>query len=427
MTEMPLKSTGKKRLAWMTALLLVGVAANIGVYLTRDQRDFYYPSTYKTLYVPSDIPALTGTHIVVRGHVEFQIQGGDTPNQWIITDDTGETYSSAGSYPVVKLKDYRHSYELEPQGGSAPAKKVTIQFGYYPSEYYKKGGRTQPDNYWLVAASIPVGQFKRYPLSFWASDYSDIDQADRDEARRILREDVGVGETDDTVAKIEKIGCWLITKWQGCSGTPSDSIEKEHSPLKIFQRVLSGQGKIWCSQHALIYHFFANMAGMPTRLVSLAGRIDNVITTGHAFTETFIPEQGIWAKVDASLNKLLIFNPEGRPLNCADFYHAVLSGNTQALTIRACVDGNVVSLPYTQETGTDSYYYSYGSHLVFRPARARNQSKIAKYLFQPDFAYSQDASRLYRVYWLRRLLFLAGAVVLILWIAALWRYFRRKR
>ncbi len=427
MIELPLKSTGKKRLAWLTALFLVGVAANIGVYLTRDQRDFYYPSTHKTLYVPSDISALTGTRVVERGHVEFRIQSSDTPSQWKITDDAGETYNSVGRYPVVKLKDYRHSYELEPLGGSIPGKKMIIQFGYYPSEYYKKGGRTQPDNYWLVSASIPVGQFKRYPLSFWASDYSDIDQADRDEARRILREDIGVGNADNTVAKIEKIGCWLITQWQGCSGTPSDSIEKERSPLKIFQSVLSGQGKIWCSQHALIYHFFANMAGMPTRLVSLAGRIDNVITTGHAFAETFIPEQGIWAKVDASLNKLLILDPEGRPLNCADFYQAVLSGNVQALTARTCRDGAVVSLPYVEGMDADSYYYSYGSHLVFRPARARNQSKIAKYLFQPDFAYSLDASRLIRVYWLRRGLFLLGGIIFVLWAAALWRYFKHRR
>jgi hypothetical protein len=427
MAEPSRKTTGKKRLAWLTAFFLIGAAANIGVYLGRDQRDSFYPSTYKTLYVPSDISVLTGTGIVERGHVEFRIQGGDVPNQWKVTDDTGESYSSAGRYPVVKLKDYRHSYELEPLGGSARGKKTTIQFGYYPSEYYKKGGRTQPDNYWLVSASIPVGQFKRYPLSFWASSYSDIDPADRDEARRILREEIAVGDADDTVAKIEKIGCWLITKWQGCSGTPSDSIEKERSPLKILQSVLRGQGKIWCSQHALIYHFFANMAGMPTRLVSLAGRVDNVITTGHAFAETFIAEQGIWAKVDTSLNKLLILNPEGRPLNCADFYHAVLSGNVQALTARTCRDGAVVSLPYTGGMDADSYYYSYGSHLVIRPARARNQSKIAKYLFQPDFAYSLDASQLFRVYWIRRGLFLAGIIILVLWVAAIWRYFGRRR
>jgi hypothetical protein len=427
MAEPSRGTTGKKRLAWLTALFIVGAAANIAVYLGRDQRDSYYPSSYKTLYVPSDIPVLAGTRVVERGHVEFQIQGKDAPNQWKITDDTGASYSTPGRYPVVKLKDYRHSYELEPLGRPAPGKKTTIQFGYYPSEYYKKGGRTQPDNYWLVSASIPVGKFKRYPLPFWASAYSDIDPADRNEARRILREEIGVGDADDTVAKIEKIGCWLITRWQGCSGTPNDSIEKERSPLKIFQKVVSGQGKIWCSQHALIYHFFANMAGMPTRLVSLAGRVDNVITTGHAFAETFIPEQGIWAKVDASLNKLLILNSEGRPLNCADFYHAVLSGNVQALTARTCRDGAVVSLPYTEGMDADSDYYSYGSHLVFRPARARNQGKFAKYLFQPDFAYSLDASHLSKVYRLRRLLFLAGVIVLILWIAALWRYFRRRR
>ena len=411
---------------WLTVLFILGIAGNVALYLTRDKRDAYYPATYKTLYVPSDVPALTGTRIVARGRVELVVPSKAVYESWTVTDDTGETYTTTGRYPVIKLKDYRHSYDVRPLGTAGPGPKMTFDFGYYPSEYYKKGGRTQPDNYWLVSASIPVGKFARYPLSFWASDYADIDAADREEARRMIREDMGVADADPTVTKIEKIGCWLITRYKGCAGTPSDVIEKTRSPLKILKMVLAGEGKIWCSQHALIYHFFANMAGLPTRLLSLAGRVDTVITTGHAFAETFIPELGTWAKVDVSLNKLFILNPAGQPLGSADVYQAINSGNIEGLTARVCRDGAAVYEPYAGGNENDSYYYSYGAHLVYRPGRARTESQVVRYLFAPDLAYSLDASALRHVHDLRRAVFGLWALITVLWIVAFVRYIARK-
>ncbi len=408
----------------LTVLFILGIAANVALYLTRDKRDSYYPATYKTLYVPSDVPALTGTRIVERGRVELIVPSKTVYESWKVTDDTGESTTTTGKYPVVKLKDYRHSYEVEPQGAAGP--KMTFNFGYYPSEYYKKGGRTQADNYWLVSASIPVGKFARRPLAYWASDYGHIDAADREEARRMLREDMGVVDADPTMAKIEKIGCWLITNWKGRGGTPSDVIEKTESPLKILKMVLAGEGKIWCSQHALIYHFFANMAGLPTRLMSLAGRVDTVITTGHAFAETFIPELGAWAKVDVSLNKLFILDPDGQPLTSADVHHAINSGNIQALTARVCRDGAAVSEPYARENDNDSYYFSYGAHLVYRLGSGRTRGQLARYLFKPDSAYSLDASALRCTYDLRRAAFGAWALIALLWVIALVRFAVKK-
>jgi hypothetical protein len=411
---------------WLTVIFILGLAANVALYLTRDKRDSYYPATYKTLYVPSDVPALTGTRIVERGRVELIVPSETIHDSWKVTDDTGETTTTAGKYPVVKLKDHRHKYDVEPEPAGAPGSRMTFDFGYYPSEYYKKGGRTQADNYWLVSASIPVGKFARRPLAFWASDYGDLDPADREEARRMLREEMGVADSDPTVTKIEKIGCWLITRYKGCAGTPSDVIEKTKSPLKILKMVLAGEGKIWCSQHALIYHFFANMAGLPTRLLSLAGRVDTVITTGHAFAETFIPELGTWAKVDVSLNKLFILNPDGRPLGSADVHHAINSGNIQSLTARVCRDGAAVYEPYAGGNDNDSYYYSYGAHLVYRLGQGRTRSQIVRYLFKPDLAYSLDASALRRTYDFRRAAFGAWALITLLWAVALVRFIFRK-
>ena len=404
----------KKWVLGMSLLFLAATIANAVFFLASDKRDFYCPVTYKTLYVPADVPVLAGTRIVERGKVELRIEGAHSPARWKITDDTGESYSNDGPFPIVRLKEYKHTYELEAEGGAAAAPKISVMFGYYPSEYYKKGDRTQPDNYWIVSASIPMGKFRRLPLSFWSDPYNYIDAADREEAKRMLQDEIGLSDTDKTQTKIEKIACRLITKWKDCTGTPSDVIEKERSPLRILKMVLNGEGKIWCAQHALIYHFFANMAGLPTRLISLAGRIDTVITTGHAFTETFIPELGIWAKVDPSLNKLLILNSAGRPLGSADVYNAIVSGNISGLTARACRDEAAVTVPYSEVSGDDGYYFSPGAHLVFRRPGSGARGWLVHYLFKPDFAYSLDASPLRRAYDWRRALFITWCASIVL-------------
>jgi hypothetical protein len=414
----------KKRVFCIGLVFLAATLANVLFFLASDKRDSYYPATYKYLYVPTDVPVLAGMRIVERGKVELQIKSPEMPARWKITDDTGEAYTTEGSFPTVRLKEYKHTYEIEAGGGASAAPKISVTFGYYPSEYYKKGGRTQPDNYWIVSASIPMGKFPQHPLSFWSDTYDYIDEADREEARRILKDEIGLLETDGTPARIEKIACWLITKWKDCAGTPSDAIEKERSPLRILRMVLNGEGKIWCAQHALIYHFFANMAGLPTRLISLAGRVDNVITTGHAFTETFIPELGIWVKVDPSLNKLLMLNSAGRPLGSADVFNAIVGGNISGLTARACRDGAAVSIPYADVSADDGYYYSPGAHLVFRRPHSGVRGWLVRYLFQPDFAYSLDASPLRRAYDWRRALFLTWCAALLLLGFALLRQAR---
>lgn len=189
----------------------------------------------------------------------------------------------------------------------------------------------------------------------------------------------------------------------------------------------AGRGKIWCSQHAKIYGFFANLAGLPTRLISLAGRIDNVITTGHAFAESYLADSGTWAKVDTSLNKLLVLNSAGRPLNSAEVYQAIVAGHLEGLTVRALREGIIVSEPYADGAAADAFYFTPGANLVYHPARARTQSALAGYLFQPEYTYSLDASLQGGLYARRRVLFALWALSAILAVGAAVGRSRRDR
>ncbi len=412
---------GKSRtpIAAAALLFLALAAANAWLFFARDKRDGYVPASYKELYVPADVPALTGLGIPGRARVELRIEMSSPPPAWTVSDDTGAAYEVRGRFPVLALRDQKHRYAVTPLGAPSPSRTFHFEFGYYSSDYYKKGGRTQKDNNWLVSADVPVGRFARRPLSFWAADYRDLEPADLEEARRLIRAEAGIAPAENEVSKIEKLAAWLIARWTGQAGTPDDAIEAERSPLRIFQRVVAGRGKIWCSQQAKIYCFFANLAGLPTRLVSLAGRVDDVITTGHAFAETFLAATGTWAKVDTSLNKLLVLNSSGRPLDSAEVYLAIVSGHLEGLTVRTFRDGAVVSEPYADGSIADAYYYTPGANLVYHPARSRTQGALARYFFWPEYAFSLDGALQKRVYALRRALFIAWAAAALLTVAAL--------
>jgi hypothetical protein len=417
----PKKVKGKKLFVVLTLLVLVLAAANVLVYLTRTESDTFVPATYKTLYHPTDVPTLAGTRIVSRGQLLLRIKMKEQPGRWTITDDTGERYVQTGNFPVVKLKDFQHGYEIEAPGRTPPL-KISVHFGFYRSEYYKKGGRTQADNYWLISASIPMGRFCQYPLARWVDTFPYVDETDKAEARRIIREEMAVTGSEGTLERIDKVCAYLIGRWKKQGGTPDDRIEAEISPLKIFQRVCAGKGKIWCSQHALIYHFFANLAGIPTRLLSLNGRIDKVITTGHAFAESFVAEQGCWARIDPSINKFYVWNKENRLLNSADILHAVINGSFSDLSAKTLKEGQVVTVPYTEVNASDLMYFSPGANLIYRRGNVKADKTIARYLFEPNLAYSLDAEYANRVYLCRRLLFGIWAALLIAFLLSLVRY-----
>jgi hypothetical protein len=170
---------------------------------------------------------------------------------------------------------------------------------------------------------------------------------------------------------------------------------------------------------AMIYHFFANLAGIPTRLITLEGHIDKTITTGHSFAESFIPERGGWVRVDPSANKSYVWNLENRLLNSADILHVALNGSFSDLSARTLKDGAVVTVPYSEVNASDLQLFSPGANLIYRRGSYAADETIARYLFSPNLGYSLDAGYAKRIYRLRRTLFgawvilLAGCVMLL--------------
>lgn len=392
-------------------LLLLLTAANFAVYLARHEIDMFLPATYKTLYHPTDVPTLVDTRILGHGRLMLKIAMREQPRRWIVTDDAGGRAEQTGESPVLELKEFIHAYEIEVPDRTPPL-LISIRFGFYTSEYYKKGGRTQPDNYWLISASIPMGKFRQYSLSRWIDAFRYVAAEEKDEARRILREEMNVAGGESALEKIEKICAYQGKLYKTQAGTPDDRMQNEVSPLRMFRRVQAKEGFIWCTQMAIIYHFFANLAGVPTRLITLNGHLGPTITTGHSFAESFIPERNGWARVDPSGNKFYVWNRENKLLNSADILHAVLNGSYSDLSVRALKDGEIITAPYGEHNASDIQMFSPGAQLIYRRGNYKADGAVARYLFAPNLAYSLDADYATRLYLRRWLLFLA-------WIAAL--------
>jgi hypothetical protein len=412
-------SRSRKPLLWsLLALLALVIAANILVYLKRNEVDIFVPATYKELYYPTDVPTLSGTKIIRQSVLMLKIAMREPAQAWTITDDTGDRYEQVGKFPVLKLKDFNHVYALETRG-LTPPRRFSASFGFYSKEFYKKGGRTQPDNYWLISASIPMGKFRQRPLSYWVDTFTYVDEKEIAEGRRILREDMAVTGNEDALEKIDKICAYLYTIYKKEAGTPDDRMKVEISPLKIFLRFRAGEGHIWCTQMATIYHFFANLANIPTRLITLNGHIDKTITTGHSFAESYIPERGGWARVDPSANKFYVWNSEARLLNSADILHVVLKRTFSDLSAKTLKDGTVAAVPYAEVNASDIQLFSPGAHLLYRRDGYASDKGLARYLFSPNLGYSLDAAYTTRIYFVRRTLFGAWVILLIGCLAAL--------
>ncbi len=57
----------------MIVLFFAVTLANVWLFFASDRRDSYQPSTFKSLYVPSDVPLLARTWILESGKAKLRI------------------------------------------------------------------------------------------------------------------------------------------------------------------------------------------------------------------------------------------------------------------------------------------------------------------------------------------------------------------
>jgi hypothetical protein len=245
------------------------------------------------IYSVAEVPAVKKVRLVSPRRLRFEFHPPFDRTAWKVIDDKGGSVLNQGGRPEIPFPDtpYRGTYRLIPEGVSM-SKDVRMEIDFYPTENYQQKNLTWPDNYWLVGSSVPFTTRKPYRVAEWVGLAENDPELEK--ARQILGDRIRMDAP--TLEKAEQVFLFVMDAIKNSGGTPDDRLQAA-SPLETYE-CLIGQGKGFCENRALVYYLFANAAGVPTRLIDLAGKFGPLKLTGHYFCESFLPEMGAWIYVD---------------------------------------------------------------------------------------------------------------------------------
>jgi hypothetical protein len=217
------------------------------------------------------------------------------------------------------------------------------------------------------------------------------------------------------------------------------------NPYLLYQEMVAGTGKGWCTQHAQLYVFFANRAGIPTRLL-LGARTEgnSIFFTGHTWAESYIKEQQRWAFVDLSHAIINVTDKKGMVFNTVELMHLnqhdafdsafariykdweyqilpFAGGKDSLITVPFVTCNQVVKeefiphaiIKFRRPPNVEDVRYIYDGFLKDRTFMWAN---LERYLFKPPLAYSFYPTEGKKTYLIRLSLFYGFVAMLILFI-----------
>ncbi len=441
---------------WLAGAFVLILALNLYVLLTRNWEESLYPTSYSRLNYPLDVPTLRKWKHLRHNRLSLEIIWNRTPaGGWQLFVDGQPTEILSGNTPEfalvgapfdgstdAPLEKFEHKYRLRPlPAGTGPDLDFAVTL--ISASFYRTRGMHFPKDVLLVYTDLPTGNFPRHPVSYWVDDYRYIGTDALTEADRVVRDEIGVKDADDTFTRMDKVMRYLRTQLADSGGVPKDAF-RWMDPWRLFREMVAGTGKGWCTQNAQIYTFFANRAGVPTRFIFAAYTQDNVVVfNGHSWAESFVREQGRWAHVDPSHSLIAIQDRKGQVLNTADLMALNEHGTYDGLTARIFKDwhwktldveaGKAVNVPYAQVNLLPKTHLNRQSIIKYRrPPNVEDTRDIysmllksptytwvnfQRYLFKPTLAYSKLPTDGVRTYALRQSLFAALVVsaALLVW------------
>ena len=444
---------------WFALAFLIILAANLCVLITRNWEESLYPTDYARLNYPLEVATIRRWQIERGNLLRLELDWIKQPASWQLLVDGKPTQILPGNalrIPLAgppfdgannaTLEQFEHRYKLRPlPEGTGPDLDFTIV--PITADFYRQRGMHFPKDPFLIYTDIPVGNLTRHPVSYWVDDYGYIGAAALAAADRVVREEMKVSDSDDTFARMDKVMRYLRTKLVNSGGVPKDAF-RWLDPWRMFQEMVAGTGKGWCTQNAQIYTFFANRAGVPSRFVFGANTQDNaVIYNGHSWSESWVKEQNRWAHVDPSHTLIAIQDKKGLVLNTADLMHLNEHENYEGVTARIMKDwhwkdlpaaataapGMPVSVPYGLVNLLPRTHLNRQSIIKYRrPPNVEDTRDMysmllksptytwvnfQRYLFKPTLAYSNLPTNGVRTYFVRQSLF-AGLIISFILLAA---------
>ncbi|MBW7895567.1 MAG: transglutaminase domain-containing protein [Opitutaceae bacterium] len=335
-------------LVWLALLTLMLLGANLWLFLNRGWESSHRATDYARLYHPLDTPTIRRWRRQGRRRLLPVIVWHRKPAQWQLLVDGQPHATLPGDAPWIeltgpdftgengaRLEDHRHTYTLRPlPAGSGP----DMEFGLtaIDRDFYRRRGMRVPHDFILIKTEVPVGRFKRLPVSHWTDHYRYLGAAKLAEADRTIKDLMGIRPADEPLVRMTKIIRHLRTTWKDAGGVPKDDF-RWADPLRIYEEMRDGSGKGWCTQNAQAFTFFANRAGIATRFVFGATMQDNrLVYNGHSWAECYLPGSGRWVYVDPQASIVAVHDRRGRPLNSADLFHLCRHDALENVTALVC-------------------------------------------------------------------------------------------
>jgi hypothetical protein len=369
-------------------------------------------------------------------------------SDWRVLTDGGKEQTAMGMKPSFRIDttfSELHTYTLVPVSRES-VQSIEISVRFYSKEFYASQGMKHADVY-VVRSNVPCGEFEQYSVSDWVDDYRYVGEASLAQTSRILRDEVGISDSDATFTRMEKLVPYLRKTLRGAGGVPKDD-ERWMNPFRLYNEMAAGTGKGWCTQHAQVYVFWANRAGIPTRFVFGARTQDNsIVYTGHSWAESYIREQHRWAFVDLTQGELYITDKKGQVLNTAELFQLNQHNAFDSTNVRLYADwiwknhpgipatDTLVSVPFALCNALVRDEFTPHSILKYRrPPNVEDVREdytgffsdrtflfgnLERYLFKPQLAYSLYPTEGSHTYFVRRFLFFSLLVSLVFWIAML--------
>ncbi|MCF7687235.1 MAG: transglutaminase-like domain-containing protein [Cephaloticoccus sp.] len=440
---------------WPALIFACLLAANLWVFLTREWESNHRAVDYARINHPLDAPSIRRWQLQ-DNLLEPEIIWNRTPSHWQHFVDGKMTATLPGNAPAIELcapkfhgkpgellADFRHTHVLRPlPEGIGP--DLIFSLVHIAREHYRDKGMHFPDDIVIFDTKVIVGKFRRRPVSDWIDDYAYMGQSALAEADRIVRDEIGVQDADDTLLRMEKITAWMRHQLINAGGVPKDDF-RWLDPLSIFKEMRDGNGKGWCTQNAQIFTFFANRAGVPTRFV-FCGTVQSnrLIYNGHSWVECYLKEQHRWAYADPQQAIVAVHDHKGIVLNSADVFHLCereLFEGVTARTFKAwqwqnlpveAPPGAAVTVPFSLVNQVARNQFNPQTIIKYRlPPNVEDTRDIysmllksptytwvnfKRYLFEPAPAYSHLPTNGVLTYRVRQSLF-AGLVAALTWLA----------
>jgi hypothetical protein len=410
---------------WFVLALASGVASLL-IFLFRGDLLWleYQPATLGEVYAqpPMVGPRITGFRND-DGALTVKIEKIGECSGWRVTGPDGGTVGQDSAYPVLKLQAGRHLYRIAPAHCRVQPAISGLRFDVaYTPKGVAPGALADRDLINLYNAPLELTRRAGADFGRWIPPLGDYPADEIARADAFLKR-IGVKDTMTSLEKLTAVTAGLLA--QAKPGQPPAGFDAM-TPMQVLESALGNGIPVFCRQRALMKSFLLNVAGLPTRIVWTGRTIDGVLMGSHAFTESYVLEQGRWAYSDMSHRLPFLRGKDGRVLSALDM---------QILTSTGALDGPELDWSSLLPKGSpdqgllksldgvfsrNAILQFWGAHDRFaqqiNPTGLRKLTyRLRRYLFEPTLYIGFE--RGYSLHWLRlALLVLSGASATV-WLA----------